>query len=132
MIGEITAERTRTLRKMLSRLQEEGRQRIGILRSDRRHASHSRQTDAMNASAVIQADADKGDPCDCGTELKHLVDALARLEAGNYGQCQTCGGAISIERLTAIPFASYCADCQKTLNRVRGGWGHEPSDDQWT
>ncbi len=36
----------------------------------------------------------------------------------------------------AIPFASYCVDCQEKRNRARGGWGEgitiPPYDHQWT
>ena len=65
-------------------------------------------------------------------ELRGVDEALTRLDAGKYGQCLKCGGAISIERLTGIPFASYCVDCQKGLNCVRGGCGYAPYDDQWS
>jgi hypothetical protein len=57
---------------------------------------------------------------------------MVRLDAGKYGSCLTCGGAIALERLMAIPFASYCVDCQEKLNRAEGGWGHAPYDRQWT
>ena len=65
-------------------------------------------------------------------KLKHLDEAMVRLDAGKYGSCLKCAAAISFERLMAIPFASYCVDCQKKLNREEGGWGHAPYDRQWT
>ncbi len=39
--------------------------------------------------------------------------ALARFEAGTYGQCARCGGAIAPERLEAIPDAETCVSCSR-------------------
>jgi DnaK suppressor protein len=40
--------------------------------------------------------------------------ALARLDAGTYGRCATCGKPIAPERLEALPWAALCIDCQRT------------------
>jgi RNA polymerase-binding transcription factor DksA len=40
--------------------------------------------------------------------------ARARLEGGSYGTCERCGGAISAERLDAIPECRFCRDCAST------------------
>lgn len=40
-----------------------------------------------------------------------IVAALARIDAGTYGACQRCGGAISAGRLEARPFAALCIAC---------------------
>ena len=37
--------------------------------------------------------------------------AMTKLDNGLYGTCDVCGGAIGIERLTAIPSASRCIMC---------------------
>ncbi|MBA3364429.1 MAG: TraR/DksA C4-type zinc finger protein [Actinobacteria bacterium] len=39
--------------------------------------------------------------------------ALARMEEGTYGTCQTCGKPIAPERLEAIPSATQCIDCRR-------------------
>ncbi len=69
-------------------------------------------------------------------KLRYLDEAFALLDAGKYGRCLKCAGAIPIERLMAIPFASYCIDCQQQLHRARGGWSEgttiAPYDHQWT
>jgi RNA polymerase-binding transcription factor DksA len=42
----------------------------------------------------------------------HAVEhALARLESGRYGVCETCGGEIVAERLEIIPWATTCVAC---------------------
>lgn len=45
--------------------------------------------------------------------LKLIDDALARLEEGNFGECQNCGNDIQPKRLDAIPWAAYCIRCQE-------------------
>lgn len=37
--------------------------------------------------------------------------ALAKLDAGTYGDCQNCGQAIAVARLEARPAATLCIDC---------------------
>jgi RNA polymerase-binding transcription factor DksA len=37
--------------------------------------------------------------------------ALARVAAGTYGRCESCGEAIAPERLAARPAATRCIDC---------------------
>lgn len=44
----------------------------------------------------------------------HLVEvdaAVARLDAGTYGTCERCGGAIGDARLEARPVARTCIGC---------------------
>lgn len=41
--------------------------------------------------------------------------ALARIDAGEYGICESCGKAIPIERLNVLPYATLCVeDAAKT------------------
>ena len=48
-------------------------------------------------------------------ELEAIQAALARIDAGTYGLCGTCGGTISAARLTAMPMARHCVGCQERL-----------------
>jgi DnaK suppressor protein len=45
--------------------------------------------------------------------LNKIVDALARLEQENYGNCFECGEEIAEKRLRALPFAVRCKDCEE-------------------
>jgi DnaK suppressor protein len=47
------------------------------------------------------------------TQLRQVLDALARIEAGTYGACRSCGKPIAPERLEAIPWAATCIDCAR-------------------
>lgn len=44
-------------------------------------------------------------------EIRMIEAALARIEAGDYGTCVTCGAAISQERLDLVPATPFCRDC---------------------
>ncbi|MFK7897810.1 MAG: TraR/DksA family transcriptional regulator [Myxococcota bacterium] len=43
--------------------------------------------------------------------------ALARIEAGEYGECQSCGEEVGIARLTARPESAFCIECQQSRER---------------
>ena len=43
---------------------------------------------------------------------------IAKIEAGDYGYCESCGVEIGIRRLEARPTATLCIDC-KTLDEIR-------------
>ncbi|MDX1382383.1 MAG: TraR/DksA family transcriptional regulator [Thermoanaerobaculia bacterium] len=45
--------------------------------------------------------------------LLQIEEALARIDNGAYGSCTSCTRPIGEERLTAIPWARYCIDCQE-------------------
>ncbi len=49
--------------------------------------------------------------------LAHLERALARLNAGQYGICESCGAQIDPARLEAIPYATLCVRCQQRKGR---------------
>ncbi len=44
-------------------------------------------------------------------EVQEIRAALARLEDGRYGVCERCRGAISAERLSALPATQTCVAC---------------------
>jgi RNA polymerase-binding transcription factor DksA len=46
-----------------------------------------------------------------GRALQEARDALARIEEGTYGTCETCSGQIGVERLEALPHTTACAFC---------------------
>jgi DnaK suppressor protein len=50
--------------------------------------------------------------------IKKINETLARIEAGEYGYCDSCGVEIGLKRLEARPTASLCIDC-KTLEEIR-------------
>ena len=43
--------------------------------------------------------------------LAEIEDALAKLDDGSYGTCESCGQAIAPARLEAMPAARLCIAC---------------------
>lgn len=101
-------------------------------------------TELEQSSAVLQrGGADTGElssldqhPADSGTNLadadreeaslevllgqqERVREALARLDAGTYGQCVDCGRELPDERLEARPEAERCVECQQRVEARR-------------
>lgn len=55
--------------------------------------------------------------------LGQVEAALARLERGEYGQCERCGQEIDFARLKAIPHATLCIRCQQIVEDSPRGNG---------
>ena len=51
--------------------------------------------------------------------LYDIEDAIRRVDEGTYGACESCGGAIELARLKALPFAKKCMACQNAAERGR-------------
>ena len=64
--------------------------------------------------AEIDRDAD---------ELRRIDGALARINEGSYGCCETCGQEIPQARLQAEPTALRCAQCQELYEKTHAGNG---------
>jgi DnaK suppressor protein len=44
--------------------------------------------------------------------IEQIDLAIAKIEAGTYGKCETCGKPIPEERLEALPHAALCVTCK--------------------
>jgi hypothetical protein len=65
----------------------------------------------------VALDPISGGPADVDS-VEALLDevdlALARLDDGSYGRCESCGTIIADDRLAEIPTARTCAACPPT------------------
>ena len=52
-------------------------------------------------------------------KLTLIDDALARIEANEYGICEECEGDIAGGRLEAMPFSRLCVTCQDEYERAQ-------------
>ncbi|RLA43811.1 MAG: TraR/DksA family transcriptional regulator [Gammaproteobacteria bacterium] len=87
-------------------------ERIGKISDDVRHVD--RPVEADSAEAVVDHENDEvidalGNAA--VDELTAVNRALQRLEAGDYGVCDSCGKAISAARLEVLPDAQKCVEC---------------------
>jgi RNA polymerase-binding transcription factor DksA len=53
-------------------------------------------------------------------ELRDVDDAIGRLERGEYGLCELCGGPIGTARLEALPATRFCIRHQVSADRGAG------------
>ena len=63
-----------------------------------------------NASILEQVDA----------QLEEAEAAFQRLEKGSYGICEACGHPIEAARLEERPFARFCFEDQRRVEREAG------------
>jgi DnaK suppressor protein len=57
-------------------------------------------------------------------ELARIENALERMRDGKFGVCEGCNSKIPIARLNALPYATYCIECQREAERngeIEGG-----------
>ena len=50
--------------------------------------------------------------------IKKIDETITKIDAAEYGYCESCGVEIGLKRLEARPTASLCIDC-KTLDELR-------------
>ena len=50
--------------------------------------------------------------------IKKIDETIGRIDAGEYGYCDSCGVEIGLKRLEVRPTATLCIDC-KTLDELR-------------
>jgi DnaK suppressor protein len=49
--------------------------------------------------------------------IKKVDESIARIDAGEYGYCDSCGVEIGLKRLEARPTATLCIDCKELEER---------------
>ncbi len=97
------------IRDQLKSRLESLKQRIGEIEGDLRTAP--------SANWEEQATETQGDQVLDGVEGSALIEAqqvhaaIARIDAGGYGECSTCGEPIGEKRLKALPYAGQCINC---------------------
>jgi DnaK suppressor protein len=52
--------------------------------------------------------------------VEEIDQALARLEAGTFGVCESCGQPIPPKRLERVPDASLCVSCKEKQEKAQG------------
>ena len=75
------------------------------------------------AQAATQVETDELLRYRIERRIAEIEAVQARIRAGTYGSCDTCGVAIPEERLEALPEAVHCLDCQRAHDRAHGRRG---------
>ena len=130
------SERVQSLRNLLNHQRNEALARVRDLRKAQEEDATPPPGDEQDAARTLaDVETHAGLIERAEYQLKAIAAAFSRLERGLYGICEECGEEIPAARLTALPFAAYCVDCQSKRNqRLRPGEGDvdEPSRHVWT
>ncbi|WP_134324865.1 TraR/DksA family transcriptional regulator [Cumulibacter soli] len=87
------------------------------LRDDRSDANDDDEHDPDGATLSAEWSRLTGLADAARARLAQVDDALARLDAGDYGICQRCGQPIPAGRLEVRPFAEYCLPCAERTSQ---------------
>jgi DnaK suppressor protein len=119
----LNAEQSTTMR---ARLRERASQLRAEIRStlersaDETHAKIAEQVrdneDDSFSNLIVDLNLAEIDR-DAG-ELRRIDTALARINEGSYGQCESCGQEIPQARLQAEPTALRCVQCQELFEKT--------------
>ncbi len=97
--------------RLVHQLEELGAAESGDLRSDLDFGDSFADAGSVTAErteVLGVVDSIKG-------QLDDVDAALARIEAGKYGECANCGKDIPAARLEARPASILCIDCKTAL-----------------
>ena len=67
---------------------------------------------AYDATEVFEREKELGMAQTLEAHIDQVEHALKRIEAGTYGECESCGKGIAKARLDAMPEATLCIDCK--------------------
>jgi DnaK suppressor protein len=80
------------------------------------------QARLLKRRTALQLSLQTGTASQCAAlaqELSETEAALARIEQGSFGRCDSCGGAIGRQRLLAFPAARFCMECNAKVQLPR-------------
>ena len=104
------------LKKARETLQEMRAQLLRSVQSDLQQGREASKDEGMDTydlasdardreTNLILADRDRD-------KLQAIDDALARIDEGSYGVCESCESDVAEGRLEALPFTRLCISCQ--------------------
>jgi DnaK suppressor protein len=78
-------------------------------------AEHKAASDALtgqrDVDSILEREIADASAVRAREALEAIDEALAGIAAGSYGVCESCGTAIPVERLEAVPHARFCVAC---------------------
>ncbi|MCG8515325.1 MAG: TraR/DksA C4-type zinc finger protein [Halanaerobiales bacterium] len=98
------------LQKEIERLTDE--ERLSLKESAGEMSAYDNHP-ADNASNTLERELDLGIKNNTIALYTQVKNALAQIETGRYGFCQSCGKEIKDSRLEVVPYTSFCINCQE-------------------
>ncbi len=119
--GGLTSRERERLRKVLIEMRERLTGQVSALKSESLTRSDEVNveedgTDAFDRQFALTLASSENDA------VFEIDEALHRMEAGEFGNCEECGGKVEMARLRAIPFVRNCIGCQSELEKRRPGY----------
>ena len=102
-----------------SLLEQMNAQRGGVLGRAQAAADHFERRQDSTAQVATEREVEFAIGEREVDELVMIDAALARIEAGHYGECTDCGVDIAVARLHASPESARCIACQEKAEQVR-------------
>ncbi len=65
-------------------------------------------TGQTDVDSILEREVAEASAARARDAIEDIDDALARIDAGTYGLCESCGRPIPLERLEAIPHTRFC------------------------
>ncbi|MEX2572075.1 MAG: TraR/DksA C4-type zinc finger protein [Gemmatimonadota bacterium] len=113
MTSRLTAEQVEELRAELTRSLE----RLNTSMKTTSRAARPVKLDQTTVGRLSRMDALQNQHMTKGLQEREnakaalLADALERLDSGEFGVCEECGGGIQFERLLLFPETRACSAC---------------------
>ena len=117
------SRRAQDIRRLLEqRKRQLNAEMQGMMRTVRHESRGERTADEQDvAESDTRSDIDLAVIQMKAETVARIDAALRRLDQGGHGDCVECGEKISIERLTAMPFALRCRDCEQSREKAMSG-----------
>ena len=116
---QATPYRQQLLDMRTSLLAQMSEQRGGLLGRAQAAADHFERREDSSAQVATERELEFAIGERETNELAMIDAALARIEAGTYGECIDCGIDIPAQRLQASPEVPRCISCQEKVEQHR-------------
>ncbi len=101
---ELHAEHDRVITEMQRMQEDQAADSAGDDQADTGNQTFEREQELALANGILE-------------RVNQVEQALSRLDAGTYGQCERCGNQIPKARLEAFPAATLCVTCKQREER---------------
>jgi RNA polymerase-binding transcription factor len=99
-------DRLLALRAELQSVAATGDESAAVVELDQSKVGRLSRMDAMQAQAMAKASSQRRE-----ATLRHISEALKRIDDDEFGFCRNCDGPINPKRLEFDPTATLCIDC---------------------
>lgn len=113
-LAEVRAELETAAAELRAETDQSGAAIAGLLGES---ATEAGDDEADASSKVYEREHELSISNNARALLEQTEHALARIAAGTYGVCETCGKAVGKARLQAFPRATLCVECKQKQER---------------